>query len=344
MHSKTTLGLAAGLAASLALSAIAPAPAAAQQKIKFSTFGHAKIPVVKCAWLGTANSVVAQSGKAIALEAYLGGTAFGNPRKQYDFISRGVMDMSAGVLSYKQGAFPLTGLVNLPFMVNDSVKASIALNRVVRAKLADEFKNIHLMFVGLVSPYQFHLRTPIKSLEDLKGKRIRISGKAATAALRVFGAQPAPMPITQSYENLQKGVIDGVGSTWTSILAFKLGEVTKFHYEVNFASPTVFMGMSKKAYAKLPAAAQKAVDAHSTPEHAGKAMNCWARTTAPAKKLAAKHGNTIVTASAADRARYAGMVAGVTKQIIADLEAKGLPGQAVYDELRREIAAEEAKK
>ena len=228
-------------------------------------------------------------------------------------------------------------------MVNDSVKASIALNRVVRAKLADEFKNIHLMFVGLVSPYQFHLRTPIKGLEDLKGKRIRISGKAATDALRVFGAQPAPMPITQSYENLQKGVIDGVGGTWTSILAFKLGEVTKFHYEVNFASPSVFMGMSKKGYAKLPAAARKAVDDHSTPEYAGKAMNCWARTTAPAKKLARKHGNTIVTASAADRARYAGMVAGVTNRIIADLEAKGLPGQAIYDELRREIAAEEAK-
>ena len=286
----------------------------------------------------SAPATAAQSGGTIALETYLGGTAFGNPRKQFDFISRGVMDMSAGVLSYKQGAFPLTGLINLPFMVNDSVKASIALNKVVRRRMADEFRNIHLMFVGLVTPYQFHLREPIKGLEDLKGRRIRISGKAATDALRIFGAQPAPMPITQSYENLQKGVIDGVGGTWT---AFKLGEVTKFHYEVNFASPSVFMGMSKKAYAKLPAAARKAVDAHSTPEYAGKAMNCWARTTAPAKKLALKHGNTIKTASAADRARYADMVAGVTRQTIADLAAKGLPAQTVYDELKREVAAAE---
>lgn len=318
--------------------------AAAQEKIKFSTFGHEKIPVVKCAWLGTAKSVAAQAGKDVVLEPYMGGTAFGNPRKQYDFISRGVMDMSAGVLSYKQGAFPLTGLVNLPFMVNDSVKASIALNRVVRRRMMEEFRNIHLMFVGLVSPYQFHMRTPIKSLEDLKGKRIRISGKAATEALRVFGAQPAPMPITQSYENLQKGVIDGVGSTWTSILAFKLGEVTKFHYEVNFASPTVFMGMSKKGYGKLSAAARKVVDAHSTPEYGGKAMNCWARTTAPAKKLALKHGNTIKTASAGERARYQDMVAGVTRQIIADLEKRGLPAKSVYEELKKEIAAAEAGK
>ena len=330
-----------GLTAAIALACVVSAPATAQQKVKFSTFGHAKIPVVKCAWLGTANAVAAQSGGTIALETYLGGTAFGNPRKQFDFISRGVMDMSAGVLSYKQGAFPLTGLINLPFMVNDSVKASIALNKVVRRRMADEFRNIHLMFVGLVTPYQFHLREPIKGLEDLKGRRIRISGKAATDALRIFGAQPAPMPITQSYENLQKGVIDGVGGTWTAILAFKLGEVTKFHYEVNFASPSVFMGMSKKAYAKLPAAARKAVDAHSTPEYAGKAMNCWARTTAPAKKLALKHGNTIKTASAADRARYADMVAGVTRQTIADLAAKGLPAQTVYDELKREVAAAE---
>jgi TRAP-type transport system periplasmic protein len=326
-------------AAVLALSL--PLAANAAEKIKFSTFGTTRNPIVKCAWLGTAKAIAEKSGGQITLETYLGGTAFGNPRKQYDFLSRGVMDMSAGVLSYKQGAFPLTGLVNLPFMVNDNVKAAIAVNKVVRKSLMDEFRNIHLMFIALVSPYQFHLRKPIADLADLKGRRIRISGKAATESLKALGAQPAPMPITQAYENLQKGVIDGVGGTWTAILAFKLGEVTKFHYEVNFAVPTAFMGMSKKAYQKLPRDVQAAVDSYSTPEHAAKVSNCWARTTAPAKKLARKLGNTIVSASEADRARYRKMLEPVTENILSGLEKRGLPARRIYGEFRRAIAAEE---
>jgi TRAP-type transport system periplasmic protein len=327
------IALCAALAAGLATTA-----QAAPEKLKFSTFGTPANPMVKCAWLKVANEIVASADGALTLEPYMGGTAFGNPRKQYDFIARGVMDLSSGVLAYKQGAFPLTGLINLPFMVEDNVSGSIALNRVVRKSLMNEFSQIHLMLVALVSPYQFHMRAPISGLEDLKGKRIRIAGKAATAALKALGAQPAPMPITQSYENLQKGVIDGVGSTWTSILAFRLAEVTKFHYEVDFAVPSVFLGMSKKAYARLPAKARATVDKLSTPEQAGKIAQCWARTTKPAKAMALKRGNTIKVASAADRARYRTMLQPVTDKLIADLEARGLPARNVYNEMRTAIA------
>lgn len=329
--------------ATVLLAAVAATGADAADKIKFSTFGTTKNPIVKCAWLGTAQSIADKSGGKVNLETYLGGTAFGNPRKQYDFLARGVMDMSAGILAYKQGAFPLTGLVNLPFMVTDNVKAAIGLNKVIRQHLMDEFKSIHLMFVALVSPYQFHLRQPIADLTELKGRRIRIAGKAATEALKALGAQPAPMPITQAYENLQKGVVDGIGGTWTSILAFKLGEVTSFHYEANFAVPSAFMGMSKKAYRRLPRNVQAIVDAHSTPEYAAKISNCWARTTAPAKKLAKKHGNTIVTATAADRERYRKLLSPVTERILSGLEKRGLPARRIHDEMRRAIAAEEAR-
>jgi TRAP-type C4-dicarboxylate transport system substrate-binding protein len=328
-----------------ALGALAPAVGHAADKIKFSSFGPQSNPVSVCAWLNTLDAIVKASGNAIEPEIYMGGTAFGDPAKQYDFIARGVMDMSAGVLEYKPGAFPLTEMINLPFMVQDSEKAAVALNRVIRSQPAmmDEFKDIHLMFIAIVAPYQLHMRKPIDKLTDIKGLRIRIAGHAATEAMKRFGGIPAPMPVTMQYENLQKGVIDGSAATWATLLPFKLIEVTSFHYEVNFSATAGFMGMSKKAYAALPPAAKKAVDDFSTPETAAKVSACWNTLGAQAKALAIKAGHPVKVATPAERAEYRKVVEPVTQEVIDAAAKRGLPARKVYEALTSAIAAEEAK-
>jgi TRAP-type C4-dicarboxylate transport system substrate-binding protein len=304
---------AALIGATAMIGALAPAGSHATEKLKFSSFGPQTNPVSKCAWLDTLDAVVKQSGNAIEPEIYMGGTAFGEPGKQYDFIARGVMDMSAGVLEYKPGAFPLTELINLPFMVQDSEKAAVAFNRVIRKRMMDEFKDIHLMFVAIVAPYQLHLRKPIEKLTDIQGMRIRIAGHAATEAMKRFGGIPAPMPVTMQYENLQKGVIDGSAATWATLLPFKLLEVTSFHYEVNFSATAGFLGMSKNTLG------------------------------AQAKALAIKEGHPVKVATAAERAEYRKIVQPVTDEVIAAAEKRGLPARQVYNELTAAIAAEEAK-
>jgi TRAP-type C4-dicarboxylate transport system substrate-binding protein len=332
-----------GAAAVVAIGAMTPTGGVAAEKLKFSSFGPQTNPVSKCAWLDTLDAIDKASGNAIEPEIYMGGTAFADPAKQYDFIARGVMDMSAGVLEYKPGAFPLTEMINLPFMVQNSEKAAIALNRVVRKHMMAEFKDIHLMFIAVVAPYQLHMRKPIAKLTDIKGMRIRIAGHAATEAMKKFGGIPAPMPVTLQYENLQKGVIDGSAATWATLLPFKLIEVTSFHYEVNFSATAGFLGMSKKAYAALPEAAKKAVDAHSTPEVAAKVSACWNKLGTQAKALAIKSGHPVKVATAAERAEYRKIVEPVTEQVIAAAEKRGLPARQVYKELTEAIAAEEAK-
>jgi TRAP-type transport system periplasmic protein len=334
-----------GAAAAFAVAAMMSADAVAADKIKFSSFGPQTNPVSKCAWLDTLDAIVKESGNTIEPEIYMGGTAFADPAKQYDFIARGVMDMSAGVLEYKPGAFPLTEMINLPFMVQDSEKAAIALNQVIRKEktMMDEFKDIHLMFIAIVAPYQLHMRKPLDKLTDIKGMRIRIAGHAATEALKRFGAIPAPMPVTLQYENLQKGVIDGSAATWATLLPFKLLEVTSFHYEVNFSATAGFLGMSKKAYAALPAAAKKAVDDYSTPETAAKVSACWNTLGAKAKALAIKEGHPVKVVTPAERAEYRKIVQPVTDEIIAADEKRGLPARRIYDELTAAIAAAEAK-
>lgn len=330
------------LISSLALLLMTISPASAQT-LKYSTFLPKNNPIVRCAVTGTTLSIQKQSNGKIGFEAYLGGSAFGNPNMQYDFIKRGAMDLSSGALAYSPGVFPLSELASLPFLVSDNIKATIALNKLVGRYLKDEYRHIRLMFLGLVPPYQIHMRTPIEKLEDIKGKRVRIAGAIARQTIGIFGAVPVSLNVREAYLSLQRGVVDGTASTWTLALSQKLYEVAKFHYEIDLYSPLVFMGMSKQGYAKLSAESRKIVDAHSTPKYAGKMMGCWSRITAFAKGAAKRKGNIIHRASASDRQGYKKQLSGMIDEIIDGMEKKGKPARKFYNALKAQIAAEDAK-
>jgi len=55
----------------------------------------------------------------------------------------------------------------------------------------------------------FRTNVPINSLEDFKGLKLRTSSYVGGKVLEELGASPAPLPIAETYEGLQRGVIDG---------------------------------------------------------------------------------------------------------------------------------------
>jgi len=55
----------------------------------------------------------------------------------------------------------------------------------------------------------FRTNVPINNLEDFKGLKIRTSSYVGGRVLEALGASPAPLPISETYEGLQRGVIDG---------------------------------------------------------------------------------------------------------------------------------------
>ena len=69
---------------------------------------------------------------------------------------------------------------------------------------------------------------PIRTLEDLKGMRIRTPSAAQSAQLEALGAIPIDMPANQIYNNLDRGVIDASMIPMSAALDFKLIEVAKY--------------------------------------------------------------------------------------------------------------------
>ena len=76
----------------------------------------------------------------------------------------------------------------------------------------------------------FYAKTPIRTPEDLKGKKIRVQQSPASVAMvNAFGAAAAPMGFGEVYTAIQQGVIDGAENNELALTNNKHGEVAKYY-------------------------------------------------------------------------------------------------------------------
>ena len=99
---------------------------------------------------------------------------------------------------------------------------------------------------------------PVRSLDDLKGLRLRVQqSEQMSAMIRALGAEPVELPYGQVLTGLSTGLIDGAENNWPSF-------VTTDHYKFagyytlteHTMSPEVLV-MSQKAWESLSAEDQK---------------------------------------------------------------------------------------
>ena len=81
---------------------------------------------------------------------------------------------------------------------------------------ADIYNQVYGQFGMVYIPYGitnseagFHTTTPIKSLEDFKGKRLRVSGLEQGRVLESIGGTQVSMAAQELYQSLERKVIDG---------------------------------------------------------------------------------------------------------------------------------------
>lgn len=86
----------------------------------------------------------------------------------------------------------------------------------------------------------------IKSLSDLKGKKIRVQpAPISIQMVKLLGATPTPMNYGEVYSALETGVIDGAENDYVSYVTSGHFEVAPFFTEDNHLSPPAMLLMSK---------------------------------------------------------------------------------------------------
>ena len=257
--------------------------------------------------------------------------------QHYDFARTGQADVSWFLHGGTPGRFPLTEIINLPFMVGSSEIGTKVINDAeLRAKYLDaEHKGLKVLLLFTHQPGGPHTtKKAIRSLDDFKGLRLRFASPTVRDLVGALGATPVGVPPTEISEQLSKGTIDGAFMDYGGVgIAFKLGGIVKYSTEL-YAYVTSFgLGMNEDFWAKLPPDLKKLVTETTTGKEA-EVGRAWDALDVPGKKAVIDGGGEAIRFSPAEMDKVRKIGAEVSEAKIKDYEGKGMPARAVYSMMR----------
>ena len=262
----------------------------------------------------------------------------GSPPELMDQAIDGVADIVWTVVGYTPGRFPSTEVFEMPFMMTNAKAMSSAYWQMFEKHMKDtEFKDVHILGTWVHGPGMLHTSKEVRTPADMEGLKVRGGSRTVNALLDKMGSTPVGMPVPAIPEAVSKGVIDGTTIPWEVTAALKIPELVENHTEFEgnaLYTLTFVLAMNKDRYADLPADLQKVIDENSGLEFSIFAGGTMAEADGPARALAADAGNNIVTVSGVDLDAWTAISQSVVDDWVADMESKGIDGQALIDEAR----------
>lgn len=200
----------------------------------------------------------ARSGGQLKIRFFPAGTLLTAP-KIYDGVEGGIADIGFSNIGYTFGRFRVTEALDLPLGFPNAWVANHVANDFYRQFKPKEWDKIHMLSMH-TSPVNVVLSAtkPVRKIEDLKGMTLRGLGFIAEV-VNALGGTARPTPMAESYEAVQKRVIDGLMIPMETLRAFRLAEVTKYATECWPIGQvyTFFLIMNKDTWNKLPPDLQK---------------------------------------------------------------------------------------
>ena len=288
------------------------------------------------------DKVAKESGDKLRCQIYPAMQLGGTPAQLFDQARDGVADIVWTIPTYSAGRFVKSEVFELPFFTRSAKGSSQAYWAYVQKSALDEYQGVRPIFLHTNDGSSFHLANArgVRTLEDLKGLKVRAATRLNSRMLAALGATPVQMPLPAVPESMAKGVIDGAMVPWEGVPAAKLQEIAKSHLDApagqpKFSNSIFAFVMNQARYDGLAPELKKVIDANS-----GLAVSAWAgekgfdAVVAANHKLAGDRGNALLALSEAEYQRWVKASSDVDDQWLKEVGAKGANGQALLEEAR----------
>jgi TRAP-type C4-dicarboxylate transport system substrate-binding protein len=232
----------------LLLGAYVPTYAAEAIKLKFANFFP---PVHKNAVIFDqfSQEINKKSNGKVEISYYPGGTLLTAPKIAAG-VATGIADIGLSHCAYSRGRFPVMEAMELPLGFPSGYIGSHAANDFYDKFKPKEWEQFQPLVFGFSPPAIMQtVAKPVRTLEDLKGLKIRGTGRIGDI-VKALGATPMPLEMVDLYESLRRGVIDGNFGPLEQLKGFKTGEIIKYasaSWRVG-AAYTFYVAMNKRKW------------------------------------------------------------------------------------------------
>lgn len=250
----------------------------------------------------------------------------------YDGVVNGISDIGFSVLGYTRGRFPIMEVIDLPLGYKNAGEATTVANTVY-----DNFKDraltdTQVMYLHAHGPGLLHTKDKaVRQLEDVKGLRLRSTGTSAKVA-KALGASPVAQPMPETYQSLQKGVVDGSLYPLESNKGWKLGEVIDY-CTLDFPAAyttTFFVVMNKDKWKALPQDVKDTISKINQ-EWIPKHIVAWDESDREGVEFLKEKKKEIISLEESEAAKWKDAVQPVLTEFVSDMKAKNLPGMEALD-------------
>lgn len=302
--------------------------------LKLAHFTSPKHPMDRLFMRPWSKKVQKMSGGSLNIKIFPGGKLGKGPRAQYKRAVDGVADMTFGLQGYTSKIFKRTTMVELPALATNSGELVRKFWKVYRQYMSPEYKHVKVLAVWVGEAPVFMTRNkPIKTLDDIKGLKIRTPSANQSRWLKALGATPVSFPVTQMYRALETGRVDALLVPPSVIRSFKIGEVAKYFttgLDAAFGRSPFFVVMNKKSWKRLDSSHKIIIDRTTGADWSAQATAIYEKAGAGGLKSVSGTGkHQILSFSDADKAKMKAILIKARGKYVEELEKQGIPAKAI---------------
>ncbi len=202
-----------------------------KMRLRFANIVPANFPTSK-ADIYVAEQLQKRTNNRIKVKMYHGGT-LGAPNEMIDLIGDGAIDIGNFPGTYVFSRVPMHGFFSIPVVYPDLptntrlMRAGWEYSQALRKGY--EKNNLYPFNFRSLATTHILSKKPIRTLEDLKGLKIRTFGSVPPQVFEALGAVPVNLQFHEVYEGLQRGTVEAAYVGAGAAFAYKLHEVAKYY-------------------------------------------------------------------------------------------------------------------
>lgn len=282
-----------------------------------------------------ADAVLEKTEGRVVIQVYPN-NELGAPSTTVDQVVSGALDMGITLAAYTPGRFPLTSILEFPFMFDSSLQGNL-----VGADMRDflqenDFPDMKLLWVGGTDIAKILINKNVTTMDGLKGLKLRSPGLLYNELYHEIGATELSLPVSDLYDAMDRNIVDGSLMSPSALISFKLSEVTDNIIDLDvYMNPLIFV-MNNDAWSKVSAEDQQIME-DLLKEFSQKVGSQYDVEFEAGMKHAAEKNITILNFSDDEKAKFHTVADALKVKFIAEMDAKGLPGTAAYEEVLKSI-------